>query len=436
MSKPIASDARRSLRRYLALGVGLVVVIIFGAGGWALSTELAGAVIAEGQLVVESSKKTIQSPTTAVVAEILVDNGDRVKAGDVLLRLDQTEAFASLAIIQKQIDELEARQARLEAEIAGDAAIDFPATLTARADDATVARIQKGEVALFTARRGGREAQKDQYRQQVEQLNEQILGLMAQQRGKQQEVDLNAKELGKLDELWQQHLTTFSSFNRAAMDNARLTAELGELRANLAGTRGRISEINLKIIQVDEEVRSGAGSDLSDIRNNLAQLGEKRVAAKEQLNRVDIRAPQDGTVHELAVHTVRGVVTAGQPIMSLVPEADVLIVEAHVRPQDIDQIHVGQQADLRFAAFNQRTTPEISGELTRVSADTVQDTRTGSSYYVVRIALHADQLARLDGLKLIPGMPVEVFVATTPRTAMSYIARPFIDQLGRAFRDK
>jgi HlyD family secretion protein len=436
VTESLASDAKRSMRRYLAFGVGLVFLIVFGAGGWALSTELAGAVIAEGQLVVESNKKTIQSPTTGVVAEIRVKDGDSVHAGDILLRLDPTEARASLAIIQKQIDELEARQARLEAEIAGAPAVDFPPSLTARAEEAAVSRILKGEVALFTARRAGREAQKDQYRQQIEQLNEQIAGMQAQVTGKQKEIGLNAKELEKLDQLLRQNLTTFSTLNRVAMDDARLTAELGEVRASIASTKGKISEINLRIIQIDDEVRSGAGTDVSDIRNNLAQLAEKRVAAQEELNRVDIQAPQDGTVHELAFHTVRGVVTAGQPIMSLVPVSDVLAVEARVRPQDIDQIHIGQQADLRFVAFNQRTTPEIQGEVSRISADVVLDTRTGASYYVLRIALHEDQLARLEGLKLIPGMPVEVFVATAPRTAMSYLARPFIDQISRAFRDK
>ncbi len=436
MSRPRIIDARRSIRRYLALGMGLVFLMAFGAGGWALTTELAGAVIAEGQLVVESSKKTIQSPNSGVVAEIRVDNGDHVKTGDLLMRLDETEARSSLAVIQKQIDELEARQARLNAEIAGTVTIDFPATLTSRTGDPAVARILKGEEALFGSRRGGRESQKEQYRQQIDQLNEQIAGLVAQQSGKQQEIDLNGKELDKLNGLLQQQLTTFSSSNRAAMDQARLTAELGELRANLAATRGRISEINLKILQIDEEVRSLAGIDLSDVRNGLAQLSEKRIAAQEELNRVEIRAPQDGTVHELAFHTVRGVVTAGQPIMSLVPEADVLIVEARVRPQDIDQISIGQHADLRLAAFNQRSTPEIGGEVTRVSADVVQDARSGATYYLVRIALDGTDLARLGGLKLIPGMPVEVFVATTPRTAMSYITRPFVDQIARAFRDK
>jgi HlyD family secretion protein len=424
------------MRRHLAAGIALVFVVFAGAGGWALTTELAGAVIADGQVVVETNKKTIQSPNNGVVAEIRVDDGHRVKAGDLLIRLDDTEARATLAIIQRQIDELEARQARLEAEIANLGAIDFPTELAAQASEPAVARILRGEEALYSSRRAGREGQKDQYRQQIDQLNEQIAGMQAQLSGKQRQIDLNAKELATFEELWRKQLTVYSNVTRASMDGARLTAEYGEFKASIAAARGKISEIELKIIQIDEDVRSAAGGELADIRNNLAQLGERRIAAREELNRIEIRAPEDGTVHELAFHTVRGVVTAGQPIMLLVPDSDSLIVEARVRPQDIDQIRLGQQATLRFVAFSQNSTPEIQGEVTRVSADVVQDGRNGLSHYVLRIALHQDQLDRLQGLKLLPGMPVEVFVATAPRTAMSYLARPFVDQMTRAFRDK
>ena len=183
-------------------------------------------------------------------------------------------------------------------------------------------------------------------------------------------------------------------------------------------------------------MRTEVGKDLADIRGKTTELVEKRVAAEDQLKRVDIRAPQDGMVHQLDVHTVGGVVSAGQQIMLIVPEADKLIVEAKVQPQDIDQLHIGQQAALRFSAFNSRTTPELNGVVSVVSGDTTQDQRTGASYYTVRIAVAPDEIARLEGLKLVAGMPVEAFVQTTERTVVSYFVRPLKDQIARAFREK
>ncbi len=436
MSVPEVAESRRSIRRYLALGVGLVLLTLFGAGGWALSMELAGAVIAEGQVVVETNKKIIQSPASGIVAEIRVKDGDRVAAGDLLMRLDDTEARSSLAVVQRQIDELTARQSRLESEIMGEAALQFPPELNARSADFTIGRIIAGEVALFTARRAARAAQKDQYGQQIEQLNEQISGMQGQHSGKEREISLNAAELDRQQKLFRQQLTTSTELSRAAMDDARMSAELGDLKASIAATKGRISEIKLRIIQLDEDTRSSAGADLAEIRNNLAQLTERRVAAQEQLNRVEIRSPEDGIVQELAFHAVRGVVNAGQPVLSLVPNSGVLTVEARVRPQDIDPLHVGQRAELRFVAFNQRSTPEIQGEVTRISADVIADARSGAAFYLLRISIPAAELARLDGSKLLPGMPVEVFVATQSRTAMSYFTRPFMDQFTRAFREK
>ena len=212
--------------------------------------------------------------------------------------------------------------------------------------------------------------------------------------------------------------------------------ERGQLVAAVAQAKGKISETRIQILQIDQDMRTEVGKDLSEIRGKIAELVEKRVAAEDQLKRIDIRAPQNGMVHQLDVHTVGGVVTAGQQIMLVVPAADKLIVEAKVQPQDIDQVGVGQKAVLRFSNFNSRTTPEINGEVSVVSADVTTDQRTGLSYYTVRIAVTPEEIARLEAVKLVPGMPVDVFIQTTIRTVMSYFVRPFQNQLAKAFREK
>jgi HlyD family secretion protein len=215
----------------------------------------------------------------------------------------------------------------------------------------------------------------------------------------------------------------------------RLEGERGSLIASQAQAKGKITETELQIIQVDQDLRSDVARELGDVRGKIAELTERKVAAEDQLKRIDIRAPQDGTVHQLAVHTVGGVVPAGDALMLIVPRADALDVEARVAPQDIDQLHVGQRAVLRFSAFDQRTTPEIDGTLSLISADVTHDERTGASFYTVRITVSKEELGRLGKLKLVPGMPVEAFLQTNPRTVLSYLTKPLRDQVTKAFRE-
>ena len=220
-------------------------------------------------------------------------------------------------------------------------------------------------------------------------------------------------------------------------DAARLEGERGSLVSSIAQTKGKMTETELQILQIDQDLRTEVGKELAEIRGKLAELVEKRVAAEDQLKRVDIRAPQDGVVHQLSVHTVGGVITPnGEPLMLIVPEADALTVEAKIQPQDIDQVRIGQKAVLRFSAFNQRTTPELTGEVSRVSADVTKDEKTGISFYTVRIGLTMAEIARLNGLKLVPGMPVESFIQTGERTVISYLTKPLADQLAKAWREQ
>jgi HlyD family secretion protein len=428
--------ARQSIRRHLLITLVVVALLVGGIGGWAATSEFAGAVIAQGQLVVDTSVKKVQHPTGGVVAELLVRDGQQVKAGDVVIRLDDTQTRASHQIVSKGLDELSARRAREEAELEGLDTIVFPETLTSRQNDQEIARLISGETKLFETRRKTREGLKSQLGERVLQSEEEIRGLTAQVSSKEKQIEWIKQELEGVRELWEKKLVQFNRVTSLEREQARLEGERGQLIAATAQAKGKISETRIQILQIDQDMRTEVGKDLADIRSKTAELVEKRVAAEDQLKRVDIRAPQDGMVHQLDVHTVGGVVSAGQQIMLIVPGAEKLIVEAKVQPQDIDQVRIGQQAVMRFTNFNSRTTPEINGEVTLVSADVTLDQRTGLSFYTVRIGVSSVELARMGDQRLIPGMPVEVFIQTTIRTVMSYFMRPFQDQLAKAFREK
>lgn len=432
---PGASPARRSLRRHGVIGGVLMVLLVFGVGGWATATEISGAIIAEGVLVVNSNVKKVQHPTGGVVAALNVDDGDHVTAGEVIVRLDDTKAKAQLALVSKNLDEMLARQARLEAEREGADTITFPESLTGRANEPEVARLIASETKLFELRRSAREGQKAQLAERVAQLEQQIVGLEEQSEAKDRELDLISQELEGVQSLWKQRLVQFTRVVSLQRDQARIQGERGDLIASIATAKGKIAEINLQTIQVDQDMRSDVAKELSDVRSEISKLVEQRIAAKDELSRIDIRAPQDGIVHELSVHTVGGVVGAGEQMMLIVPTSDALSVDAKIAPQDIDQIRGGLPANLRFTAFNMRTTPEIEGRVERVSPDLIENPKNGSAYFSVRISIPPDQLKKLGDLKLVAGMPVEVFIRTDDRTVLSYLIKPLHDQIERAFRE-
>ena len=425
-----------SIRQHLLFGVATVLVLVVGVGGWAAFTELSGAVIASGQLVVDSNVKKVQHPTGGVVGELRVKEGDRVKQGDIIVRLDATQTRANLSIVTKALDELAARQARNEAERDSAKSVTFPPELLSRTDDVDVRHVVTGEQRLFEIRRSARDGQKAQLREQVVQLDEQIQGNQEQIAGKAKEIDWIRLELKGIRELWDKNLVPFNRVTALERDGARLEGDRGGLVATVAQAKGRIAEIQLKILQVDEDLRMEVGKDIAEIRGKKSELNERRIAAEDQLKRIDIVAPQDGRVFQRNVHTIGGVIQAGEALMLIVPDADALSIEAKVQPQQIDQLHVGQRAVLRFAAFNQRTTPELDGEVTHIAADVTQDEKRNEAFYSVRLRLADGELARLDGLKLVAGMPVEAFIQTDARTVLSYLVKPLHDQIIRAFRER
>src|SRR5438105_5782171 len=434
--KQDATSSQRSIRRHLAAGVAVVALLAGGVGGWASNTEFAGAVIAIGSLVVDSNIKKVQHLTGGIVGELRVHDGDRVNAGDVVVRLDDTVTRANLAIVKKGLDELVGRKARLESERDGRLSIKFPDEMLARKGDPEVAHVMESESKLFELRRSARQGQKAQFRERIDQLQEEARGLVAQQGAKDQELGLIGRELAGVKELWAKNLIQLTRLTALEREQARLQGERGQLIASAAQIKGKIAKTELQIIQLDQDLSSDVAKEMREIEAKIGEFVERKVTAEDQLKRVDIRAPQDGTVFQLAVHTVGGVISAGDAIMLIVPNADNLIVEAKVNPQDIDQLQLGQKAMLRFSAFNQRTTPEIAGAVSRISADTSTEQRTGQSFYLVRVAMPPQEVARLGEVKLLPGMPVEAFIQTGERTVLSYLMKPLHDQFMRAFKEK
>ncbi len=427
------SPTQKSVRRYLVGGAALVMITIGGLGGWAATTEISGAIVASGKVAVENNVKKVQHPSGGVVAEIHARNDDRVEAGDVLLRLDNTIAKANLTIINKRLIELRLRVARLKAER------DVRKTVTfsrAVASDPTAAYAMAAERRLFALRRAARDGQKAQLAERIAQLGAQVRGLTAQAAAKAEEITLIQRELVSARHLWKKQLTSISKITALEREATRLKGQHAQLLTSASAARGRMAEIRLQVIQVDRDLGSQVADQLRELEARVDELTERKVAAQDQLERVVLRAPQSGTVHQSTVHTVGGVINGGEPVMLIVPDTGPLTVAARIAPENIDQVRPGQPVILRFTAFNMRTTPEVDGTLHAVSADSSTDAQTGASYYTARIALPASAIRRLGDRKLLPGMPVEVFVKTEDRNVLSYLMKPLSDQSVRAFREE
>ncbi|MFB9949245.1 HlyD family type I secretion periplasmic adaptor subunit [Rhizobium puerariae] len=435
-SSDARSDVSRSIRRHLLAGLLASVVMVGGAGAWAAYANLSGAVVASGHFVVDSYVKKVQHPTGGVVGEILVREGDEVKAGDIVMRLDATQTRANLAIVSKRLDELSARLARLEAERDDLASIAFPERLTERGDDPDVASAIRSETRLFEFRKESREGKKSQLMERIAQYEHEIEGLKAQETAYQQGIEVLDREIASLVGLREQGIVSDQRLNSLKTQVATFGGERGEKIAYQAQVAGRITETRLQILQIDQDLKTEVGRELREVQAQVGEYVERKIAAEDNLKRIDIVAPQSGVVHQLSVHTVGGVVSPADPVMLIVPEGEDLALEVQIAPKDIDQIQLGHKAVLRMSAFNLRTTPEINGHVSRIAADLTTDQRTGLSYYLVRLSLPHEELKKLGGLTLVPGMPAEALIQTGDRTALSYLVKPLSDQINRAFREE
>ncbi|MEM7749808.1 MAG: HlyD family type I secretion periplasmic adaptor subunit [Pseudomonadota bacterium] len=429
-----AVRADPGLRLRLAISLLIVAVLIFGVGGWAATAQLAGAIIAPGLIMVDSNIKKVQHPTGGVIGEILVRNGDRVTAGQFVVRFDDTQTRASLGAVVSQITELTGRRARLVAERDGVSTITFPEGFEGESKHANA--VASGERRFLASRLAAIAGQKQQLDERVGQLREEIRGLDAQRHSKLTELELIEEEQSRIQGLYDMKLTPITRLLSMKREVTRVGGEHGALVARIARAKGQISETKLQIISIDQRVQSEAQKEIREIEGRMAELMERETAARDQLKRIDVRAPRAGLVHDLRIHTVGGVVSPGDAMMSIVPSEDLLTIEARVPPADIDQVRVGQLARLRFSAFNQRTTPEVESRVVRVGADLSRDETTGDSFYKIRLRADREVVAALGNLKLVPGMPVEVFVQTGARSTLAYLAKPITDYFSRAFREE
>ena len=432
----IVLRAGRAFEGELRTGLRALLIVGGVAGGWMALVPLSGAVVVPGNLVVQSNVKTIQHPTGGVVAQIPVHNGMRVNAGDLLLRLDATQAQASLQVVSKQLDEARAKIARLVAERDGLPKPTIPPEMSSRLDDPNVKTVLASEASLFRARTTARESQKELLKSKVSQLGEEIVGLEAQVASKAKQLELIAGELTGVQELFDKRLVPIARLTALQREAARIEGERGQLISTIAETKTKVDEAKLQLVRLDQDVRTEVVKDLGEAQGKEAELSERSVAARDILERIEMRAPTSGVIHQLNAHTIGGVIRAGDAVMEVVPDSDDLQIEARLQPNDIDQVRKGQQAFVRFSAFNQRVTPQLKGQVSYVSPDTTRDQQTGTSYFTVRIMLPEEERRLLAGLQLMSGMPAEVFMQTGSRTMLSYLSKPILDQFQRAFVER
>jgi HlyD family secretion protein len=428
--------AKRAIRRNL--GAAIVAVLMLGSVAGALSVyvPIEGAVVASGVVAVESNLRKVQHPTGGIVGALHVREGQKVEAGDVLLRLDDTTTKANLSIVLNELTAFRARHARLQAERDGRAEPDFPADLSQRArTEPDIHQILAGERTLFLTRATTKQGQKQQLGERVKQLKEEITGFKEQMGSFVKQLVVASDELKDLGDLHDRGLAQRPRITSLQREILRNEGTVGDIKSKIAQSMGKIAETELQVLQLDRELANEVAREIREVETKVSELQERRTAAEDQLRRIDIRAPISGFVHQLNAHTVGGVISPSEPIMLVVPISDSLIVEARVGPTDIDQVRLGQDTRIRFSAFNQRTTPEVTGKLFRIAGDLIRDPQSAQAFYAVGIKVSEDELSKLKELRLVPGMPAEVYIKTGERSVVSYLVRPLLDQMQRALRE-
>ncbi|MEL6206137.1 MAG: HlyD family type I secretion periplasmic adaptor subunit [Pseudomonadota bacterium] len=424
-----------SARKPLIIGGLAMLILVGGFGGWAVATSISGAVIASAQIEVDQNRQIVQHPDGGVVEDVVVEEGDSVEAGDVLISLDQVSLASEMSIVEGQMFELLARGGRVRAERDNAETVEFDEELLAQAHREEVADLIKGQRNLFQARLESLEKEVEQLGRRSEQIQSQVVGIDAQREALARQLELIDLELEDQQQLLDRGLAQASRVLALEREKARLEGQIGELTANRAESEGRATEIEIEILKLDTSRREEAITRLRDLEFNRLELVERRRSLKERMDRLDIRAPVSGVVYGMTVNTPRAVIRPADPVLYIVPQDRPFVIAARVDPIHVDQVFVGQETVLRFSAFDMRTTPELFGRVTQVSADAFVDERTQISYYRAEIMLQEGELEKLEGLTVIPGMPVEAFIRTNDRTPMAYLTKPFTDYLTRAFKD-
>ena len=430
MSERPAYDARMPIAvGFLALGL-----LVGGVGVWSVRTEIAGAIIADGTIVVENNRQVVQHAEGGIVDRIAARNGDEVKSGDLLIELDDTLLRSELALAELRLIELRARRARLEAERDESDKMSFPENLLSHPGDAAAEQIE-GQRVLFVARKETFDRELSQLAERIEQTGNQIDGTEAQLAAIILQEELAREELEVQQTALDRGLVQSQRVSALRREVARLAGEAGKLRADVARFKGEIATLEIERVKLQNSRREIAISELRDIQFQELEFIEKERSLTKRLDRLQIRAPVSGIVYGSTIFARNAVVRPAEALMYLIPQDQPLVVNARVPAIHIDQLHIGQPATLRFTAFNQRLTPEVSGIVTALSADVFRDENTGATYYQVDLAPLKEEVAKLENQELLPGMPVEAFIRTENRTPLSFLTKPLTDYFGRAFRE-
>lgn len=412
--------------------IGFIIVFVtFGIfGTWATFAPLESAALAPGVVTVQSYRKTVQHLEGGIVKELLAHDGDMVAAGDPLIVLDDTQLRAEYGMTRSQLVAAQAMEARLVAERDGLDPIDFGRMLEADTTRAQEAR--ESETRIFNARRGSRLGEISVLQKRIGQLNEQISGLQSMISTKRKLEKSYSGEIGELRELLSEGYVDKQRLLEQERKLGMLRAEIADHQSDITRTKLQISETELQIVQLNKDFSSEVVGQLAEVQTRVFDLQERISALEDRISRVVIRAPEDGMILGMKIHTVGGVVGPGTPLLDIVPSVSDLIVEAQVSPIDIDRVSVGKKADIRFSAFKNATTPEIEGKVVQLSADRLMNEQTGMPYYLARVALTDEGAHALGALKLQPGMPAEVLINTGNRTMLQYLMQPATDAFARS----
>lgn len=429
------NNERWSARRHIVIGLLTLIVLVGGFGTWAVMARITGAVITTGQIEVDRNRQVVQHPDGGVVAAINVDEGDTVKAGDLLIRLEASTLQSELAVVEGQLFEILARRGRLEAERDDLDNPVFDPMLQTTANP-TASDLMAGQTRLFAARRETTARATEQLTQQRAQIASQLDGIAAQQAALATQRELITRELSDQQSLLDRGLAQASRVLALQREAANLLGRVGELTASAAQAAERMTEIDIQILSLSSARREEAITQLRDLQYTALELSERRRTLTRQLDRLDIRAPVSGIVYGLQVFAPQSVIRPADPVLFLIPQDRPLVIATQVQTTDIDQIYLGQTVTLRFSAFDQRRTPELTGRVTLISADAFQDENSRLSYYRAEVQLDPGEIDKLPAdMTLIPGMPVEAFVRTADRSPLDYLIKPLADYFTRAFRE-
>lgn len=424
------------IRRWNRIGIVIILLTFGGAALWSGLAPLSSAVIAQGVVKVDTSRKKIQHLEGGVILEIRVRDGVKVKAGDVLIRLDPTRADASHGVLRAGLDAALAQQSRLIAERDGHAQVTYPADLLRRRGESKVAELIKSQNSLFEARKASLAGQMGILDKQVVALGKKIEGLTGQQLAKEDQLRSLRLDVEGFAGLAAQGMLEKTRVRNTERDIARVEGERAEHVADISQAKTAISEKELEKFQIQKKFREEVIEDLRKVQNEMNDYLERIGAARHVLEQTEIRAPVEGTVVETRIHTTGGVIGPGEVLMEIVPTHDRLIVEAKARPQDIDRLRVGLPAGVKLSAFEQRTTPELNGQVSYVSADVIEDAKTNIAYFLIKVEVPETELRRLKNQSIQPGMLADVFVRTGERTFLGYLMDPLVDSFNKAWREK